>query len=121
MTSSLKLVGAAGALLLASGITASAVPAVVTTDLNVRGGESTRYSVIGVMPEGTVVDVTGCGDGWCYVRDYDGYASAQYLDYGRATYRTDRYAYAPARVHEPSFGLYFGSPSYHPWGPFGWW
>jgi len=35
-----------------------------------------------VLPRGSVVDVTGCGDGWCYVRSYGGYASAAYLDTG---------------------------------------
>jgi uncharacterized protein YraI len=115
--SSLKLAGAAGTLLLASGIAAYAAPAVVTTDLNLRDGEGTRYPVVDVMPEGSVVDVTGCGDGWCYVRDYGGYASANYLDIRRAAY-----AVAPVEVYRPgvSFGIHFGSPSYRPWGPFAW-
>jgi uncharacterized protein YraI len=120
MRSSAKLIGATSILLLASGVAASAGSAVVTTDLNLRAGQGTRYSVIGVMPRGSVVDVTGCGDGWCYVRDYGGYASARYLDAGRAAYAAAPYAYAPYRPGV-SFGLHFGSPGYRGWGPFGWW
>ena len=74
-----RLAGAAGLVLMSAG-GASAIPAVVSTDLNVRAGEGVDYPVIVVMPEGRTVDVTGCGDGWCYVRGYGGYASASYLD-----------------------------------------
>jgi len=67
-------------LLLFSTALAGAVPATATTDLNVRSGQGTNHRVVGVLPGGATVHVRGCGDGWCYVREYGGYASARYLD-----------------------------------------
>lgn len=93
---------------------AHAAPAVVTTDLNLRAGQGTRYAVVGVMPQGAVVDVVGCADGWCYVRDYGAYASARYLD------RLPRYAPRPY-YRRPGFSVYIGPPRYRYWGPWSWW
>jgi uncharacterized protein YraI len=108
------------ALLLMSTSTGLARPAVVSTDLNVRSGQGTGYPVTGVIPGGAMVDVTGCGDGWCYVRDYGGFASARYMDIGRAAYRRgyDAYAYAPAPVYTPSFHFGIGYSRGYPW--WGW-
>lgn len=74
-----KMIYAAGFLLLSTSL-AAAAPARVETDLNVRSGEGTAYPVVAVMPAGAIVDVTGCADGWCFVRDYGGFASAAYFD-----------------------------------------
>jgi uncharacterized protein YraI len=100
---------AAGFLLLSTSL-AAAAPARVTSDLNVRSGEGTGYPVVAVMPAGSVVDVSGCGDGWCFVHDYDGFASASYLDVG-ATYAAPRAAYVapPAVVVSP---WYYDRPNY---------
>ena len=91
------MVGAAGILLLSSGV-AAAYPAVAVTDLNVRSGQGTGFPVIAVLPRGSTVDVTGCGDGWCYVRNYGGFASARYLDSGYSAYATPP-VYAPGPVY----------------------
>jgi uncharacterized protein YraI len=124
MPNQLKHLSIAVALLLAAAATASATPAAVTTDLNVRSGQGTQHSVIGVMPEGTVVDVSGCGDGWCFVRDYNGYASARYLDVGSAVrsgpspYAAAPYVAAPFGYQEPgfSFGFHVGQPRPYRYG-----
>ena len=84
---------ATAALLLSTGL-ASAAPARVETDLNVRSGEGTGYPVIATMPAGANVDVSGCGDGWCYVSDYDGFASAAYLDIAGIAYTSPGPVYA---------------------------
>ncbi len=101
------MLGAASILLLTTGI-AAATPARVATDLNVRAGQGTNYPVIGVLPAGSVVDVSGCGDGWCYVRNAGGYASAAYLNSGAAAY-----GYSPGPVVVP--GPY--EPYYYNRGP----
>jgi uncharacterized protein YraI len=107
-------------LLLLSTNVASARPAAASVDLNVRAGEGTGHPVVGVIPQGSVVDVSGCGDGWCYVRNYDGFSSASYLD---------TYAAMPqARVYERPlvygppvrFGFHFGVPD-RPWRDPWWW
>lgn len=111
MRRSIQRSGLAIFYLLAGVAAVSAAPAVATTDLNVRAGQSTQYPVVGVLPQGAMVDVTGCADGWCFVHDYGAYASARYLD-RRPT------AYAPQAYYRPpglSFGMHFGSPRYRYW------
>jgi hypothetical protein len=95
MNKTATLAGTAAILLITGGI-ASAASAVATTDLNVRSGQGTNNRVVGTIPGGSEVDVRGCGDGWCYVSEYGGYASARYLDRSYAGYGTPRsYAATP--------------------------
>ena len=79
------MISAAGIVLLSVGA-ASAAPGVTTSDLNVRKGQGTNYGVIAVIPGGSQVNVTGCGDGWCYVHEYRGFASANYIDAASQAY-----------------------------------
>lgn len=129
------------AVLFTTGLGASAAiaaPAVTTTDLNVRAGQGTSHRVVGVLPEGSVVDVRGCGDGWCFVPELGGYASANYLQpTGRRTVRVERgprdvepdYRYAPyagpmaydpvwrdAPVYGGGVGVTIGTPGIYGWG-----
>jgi len=120
--------------LVATGLGASAAmaaPAVTTSDLNVRAGQGTSHPVVGVLPEGSVVDVRGCGDGWCFVPELGGYASASYLQpTGRRTVRIERdgpyapyagpMAYDPvwgvAPVYGGGVGVTIGTPGIYGWG-----
>jgi uncharacterized protein YraI len=117
---------------------AMAAPAVTTGDLNVRAGQGTSHPVVGVLPQGTVVDVRGCGDGWCFVPELGGYASASYLQpTGRRAMRMDRgpryvdraYRYAPyagpmaydpiwrdGPVYGGGVGVTIGAPGIYGWG-----
>jgi uncharacterized protein YraI len=97
-----SLLGAAGFLLLSTGI-AAAAPAQVMTDLNVRAGQGTNYPVIGVLPAGSVVDVSGCGDGWCYVRGAGGFASAAYLNPAGGPYAYSGPVVVPGPYYEPYY------------------
>lgn len=101
-----QVVCAAGFFLLSTGL-AAAAPAVVATDLNVRSGEGTGFPVVAVMPAGTVVDVRGCGNGWCYVSEYGGFASASYLDVRGVAYGSARPAYVA-----PSIAVVVPGPVY---------
>lgn len=91
-----KRAAVSAVILLAGVATAAAVPATVTTDLNVRSGPGTNYPVIGTLQGGTTVDVNGCRGSWCRVAG--GWASGNYLDGtgGRVAVapRAD-YAYSP--------------------------
>jgi hypothetical protein len=42
-------------------------PAVVGTNVNLRQGPGTNYTVITLIPAGTPVNVSGCNAGWCQV------------------------------------------------------
>jgi hypothetical protein len=69
-----------------SATAAAAAPAVVRSDLNLRGGPGTQYAVVGSLPGGATVDVGSCSGSWCTVAygGQQGYASRNYLDMGVA-------------------------------------
>jgi uncharacterized protein YraI len=113
---------AAGVVVLSAG---SAAAAVVTNDLNLRSGPSTRYGVVDTMPAGAQVSILSCTGSWCRVswRGEVGYASRNYLsgsgyaaigspepfytyDYGYPDY-PDYYDYG----YGP--GFFFGTRAYH--------
>ena len=76
---------------------ASAAPALVTGDLNLRTGPGPHYGVLTVLPGGATVNVRGCADGWCRIawRGGYGFASSRYLDLGGGPV----YAAPPPRVY----------------------
>lgn len=100
---------AAASVLLLSGSVASAATAVVTSDLNVRRGQGTNHGVIGVIPGGSQVNATGCGDGWCYVREYGGFASAKYIDTASGAYAASVPGNRVQRRKSPRF---YGPPNW---------
>lgn len=83
---------------------AFATPALVTTDLNLRTGPGTGYGRITAMPDGAIVDVTGCvrGYNWCRVNwaGYDGWASSNYL-----AFRSGRYVGRPYSGYAATIGI----------------
>lgn len=84
---------------------AQAAPGTVTTNVNVRSGPGTNYSVVNVLQRGTSVDVQQCQSTWCYVqtRGTSGWVSASYLSaQGR-----------PVNPTQPglSFGFTIGGPN----------
>jgi uncharacterized protein YraI len=105
---------AAGLLLTSAGV-ASAAPALVTGDLNLRTGPGTNYRVTTVLPGGSTVNVGDCGGGWCRVawRGGDGFASSSYLDLGGRFYGA---APPPVYVAPPpvvTFGFGWGGPRFY--------
>ncbi len=106
------LIGAA-ALLFSVG-TAAAMSAVAVVDLNVRSGPGTGYPVVAVIPQGDIVDATGCGGGWCQVayRGNMGWASQAYLNITGDYYS---YGYGGPYYTWPYYGGYVGSYWYGTW------
>jgi uncharacterized protein YraI len=100
---------AATAALLASAGCALAAPAIVETDLNLRAGPGTQFSVIGVLPAGATVDVGNCTGSWCMVSfaGGSGFASSSYLAMAGSG---SVYAAAPSTVYRD--GYYYGDPRY---------
>lgn len=84
---------------------ALANPALVTRDLHLRTGPSTGYNVITTMPDGAVVDVSGCtrGYNWCRVdwNGYRGWASSHYLAQNVGPHRGRVYATYGAEIGIP--------------------
>jgi uncharacterized protein YraI len=103
-----KTMVSAAALLLASAGAAAAFPATATTDLNVRSGPGTGYSVVDQLQAGETVEVTGQQGSW-YQVDGQGWASGNYLDAqgGRSAVIIDRgYDYGPT-------AFYYGEDPYY--------
>jgi uncharacterized protein YraI len=69
----------AAALLLASAGAAAAFPATATTDLNVRSGPGTGYSVIDQLQAGDTVEIVETRGSW-YQTAQGGWASGNFLD-----------------------------------------
>lgn len=80
MTALVRLIGAA-ALFLAMTAAATAYPATVASDLNMRAGPGVNYRVILVLPRGANVEVLSCSGNWCRIAYANrlGYASQRYL------------------------------------------
>ena len=72
----------AGALLLVSSLSAFAVEATATVDLNVRTGPGTNFGIIDTLEAGELVDTTECqSSGWCYIEqaEQNGWVSSNFL------------------------------------------
>jgi uncharacterized protein YraI len=131
-----------------SATAAAAAPAVVRSDLNLRGGPGTQYAVVGSLPGGATVDVGSCSGSWCTVTygGQQGYASRNYLELGVAGgavvpapgpsysyvepdyYGDDYYGYGPGYYDDYGPGVtlgfgYWGGRGYdhrRHWGHRGW-
>ncbi len=103
------------ALLLASAGAAAAFPATATTDLNVRSGPGTGYSVVDSLEAGDTVEIVATRGSW-YRTAEGGWASASYLDAGGqvsyvdegyADYGTVSYYYNDYPAYYDNAGFYF--------------
>jgi hypothetical protein len=108
---------------------ASAPPAVVNTNVNLRQGPGTNYTVITTLPAGTPVDVGNCGGQWCQVsaQGQNGYVIASSLGQGGPPPGGPPPGYAPPPVYygpPPYYGPYPYYPGYGPYygwrGGYGW-
>lgn len=100
MALSKKLIagGLAALTLLATVGAATAAPAYVTSNVNVRSGPGTGYAIVDALRRGEQVDVQQCRGSWCYVekRGPDGWVSANYLERGgRPGWNDDYWQPAP--------------------------
>jgi hypothetical protein len=135
-----RLAASAAILTILSAGLASAKPAMVTSDVNLRKGPGTDSEVITLIPKGTMVEVGPCTNGWCMVswNGQDGYSIATNLGMGgpRPVRRPppgvgeeDEYpppppgvVYAPPPAYVVGPPVYYGRPYYGPYyGPGPYW
>ena len=103
----------AAALTVIAADVASAAPARLATNTNLRLGPGTNFGVSATVPAGSVVDVIRCGAQWCNVlwRGRPGYMIARNL-IGPGPGPAVAVAPAPVVVGPP---VYYGGGPY--WGP----
>ncbi|MBB6261168.1 uncharacterized protein YraI [Paenochrobactrum gallinarii] len=89
-------------LLIGVPVASYAAPAIVTGNVNVREGASTRYKKIGTLRPGWQVEAGPCQAGWCHVRvgRLYGWASARYLNFNRAVQPAPYYTRQPTVIIE---------------------
>ena len=115
MISARRLCGLAGLATLLVGFStaaASAGPARVASNTNLRQGPGTTFGVVTVVPGGSVVEVTGCSGEWCTANWHGrvGYMIATHLDLTAGPVGTRVVAVYP----EPYYGPYFyGGPYFY--------
>jgi uncharacterized protein YraI len=87
---------------------AQAVPALITTDVNLRMGPTTNSPSLGIIPGGSNVQAGPCGGGWCqaYLGGRSGFINQIYLDFGGPQ------VYAPGAVYgaPPPPPVIYGPP-----------
>ena len=83
LTGILRATGLAGAMVIATAASAWAVEARATTDLNVRTGPGTNFTILDALERGEEVSIVECTESnWCYINQDgpDGWVSARYLE-----------------------------------------
>lgn len=110
MLKSLRMLGLAAAASLGLTAAANAYDATVTTDLNMRAGPGTAYSVLDTIPRGALIDAGNCTGNWCRVvfDGRQGWVSGRYLRRVRGTVIDGprRVTPAPVIVGRPAPGVY---------------
>jgi uncharacterized protein YraI len=103
----------AAALLLASAGAAAAFPATATTDLNVRSGPGTGYSVVDQLQAGDTVEVVATRGSW-YQTAEGGWASGSYLETsgGQSTY-IESGGYGPVAFYYDDNPYYYDDAGFY--------
>jgi hypothetical protein len=107
---------------------ATAKPIVVTGDTNLRKSPGTDSAVLTLIPKGTTVEVSKCGNGWCQASfdGQDGYviaqnvgmASARRAPRGPAVVDEEEDEYGPPAIYGPGPAYVVGPPVYYGYGPY---
>lgn len=103
----------AAALLLASAGAAAAFPATATTDLNLRSGPGTGYSVVDQLQAGDTVEVVSTRGSW-YQTAEGGWASGNYLEAsgGQSTY-IESGGYGPVAFYYDDSPYYYDNAGFY--------
>ncbi len=111
-----RIAPVAAALLALSASYAQALPAVAASDVKVRQGPGSNYRIVGVIPGGSTVEVSGCRGRWCMIvwQGGSGYATAASFVSGAAP---PRGVYVAPPVDDYP-GFEFGPDSAHYYGPY---
>jgi uncharacterized protein YraI len=119
------LVGLAALLLGLSAATASASPARVYSNTNLREGPGTNFGVVTLVPGGSIVEVTGCAAEWCttHWRGRVGYMIATHLDQRVGVVAAPVAVYPAPYVYGPPYfygpRVFIGFGGYRHYGHYG--
>jgi len=130
-----RLALCAGALAIVAASTATAAPAYVMTNVNMRSGPGTTNEIVTRIPGGSLIEANNCKDGWCEVnwQGKSGFAIETALDMSGRVPSRPRPAYRPAPGYVEGPPVYYGPPPYYYdyygpryyYGPYwrrrGWW
>jgi uncharacterized protein YraI len=88
-----------------------------TAAVNQRTGPGTGHAILGALPAGTPVEISGCQPGWCRASSElgEGWISSRYLSGGQRTVRAAYPAmrpgaYATPRIYPSYSNEYFYRP-----------
>ena len=116
----IPIAAGAAALIALSASYAQALPALAVNDVKVRQGPGTNYRIVGVIPRGATVEVSGCRGRWCAIawQGGSGYATAvSFVGAGGPPPGAYPPAYVPPPVDDYP-GFEFGPNSAHYYGPY---
>jgi len=79
-----RLAALAAAMIMLSVDYVAAAPALATSNVNLRNGPATTYTIITTIPGGSNLEVNSCNAGWCQVtyQGQNGYVIATSVDQG---------------------------------------
>ena len=108
-----------GALSIIWATCASATPAYVKTNVNMRSGPATTNEIVTRIPGGSLVDANNCKDGWCEVawQGKNGFAIQTALDLSGRVPSRPRAVYQPAPGYVEGPPIYYGPPPSYYYGP----
>jgi|HubBroStandDraft_1064217.scaffolds.fasta_scaffold70539_1 hypothetical protein len=116
----IRIAAGAAALIALSASYAHALPALAAGDVKVRQGPGTNYRIVGIIPRGATVEVSGCRGRWCAIawQGGNGYATAvSFVGAGAPPPGAYPPAYALPPVDDYP-GFEFGPNSAHYYGPY---
>lgn len=100
-------------------ITASASPARVSADVNLRKAPGTGSEILTLIPKGTIIEMGNCSNGWCQVswNGQEGYAIAPNLGLGKPRKVVRRYVEG-GDGYGTGTGYVVVQPYYHGYYPY---
>jgi Bacterial SH3 domain len=124
----LRIAASAAVFTLLSAVGATAKPIATTTDTNLRKSAGTDSQVLTLIPQGTVVEIGKCNNGWCEasLNGQDGFVIGQNVGMAPARRPPPRGSavleeeiddgYGPPVGYRP--GYVVGPPLYYGYGPY---
>ena len=114
-----RIAAGAGALMALSASCAHAVSALAVSDVKVRQGPGANYRIVGTIPGGSTVEVSGCRSHWCMIMWPGGRGYAMAASFVRASAPPPgAYAAGPGPGAPPGLPPAYPPPPVYPPGTY---